>query len=94
MTGSEYESASEKLAETTSDAIVYKSGGISDSRGTKCWRRESLPGGFPAGSTRYEQTLSDSSIHAGMDGFPRVESFIPAGLALDHVGVVGVRAEL
>ena len=60
-------SATEKLA-GISDAIVYKSSGTSDSRGTKCSRCESLPGGCPADSTRYEQTLSDSSVHVVVDG--------------------------
>ena len=67
--------------EEISDAIVYKSRGTSDSRGTKRWRCESLPGGCPADSTSYEQTMSDSSVHV-VGG--RIPTSIPAGLALDH----------
>ena len=40
-----------------------------------------------------DNTLGESSIHVGMVGFPRVEGFIRAGLALDHARVVGARTE-
>ena len=72
-------SATEKLA-GISDAIVYKSSGTSDSRGTKCLRCERLPGGCPADSTRCNQTLSDS-VHV-VDG--RIPTAGGLGLALDH----------
>ena len=92
MAGNECTSVTEKLA-GASNAIVYKSSRIGDLRGTKCWKCERLPGGYPAGSTRYEQTLSDPSVHVETAGFPRVEIFIPVGLALNHALVVGVRTE-
>ena len=53
MTGSKCVSVTEKLAGAL-EAIIYKS------RGTRCWRGESLPGGCPADSTRYEQILGNS----------------------------------
>ena len=71
-------SATEKLAETRTLSFASRAGsGIRRVRGC------------PADSTRYEQTVSDSSVHFGMVGSPRVESFIPAGLGLDNVWAVG-----
>ena len=81
-------SVTEKLAGAL-DAIVYKSSGIDNSRVPSVWRCESLSGGCPVSSTRYEQTLSDSSVHVGMVGLPRVEGFITAGLTLNRVRVYG-----